>query len=483
MTALAAGLGCQRAKPTGPFAADARARSGTRVTTEPLSAVDQPGAVDTSRTELSDYVVGPSLEMRRNEKPTVRPLAVGGHAAPRGPAAVGSIVDPAATIEEQIRPPSESVNGQGTAAAAAATTAPATRSVRVGASRGEYLTIGGVVAEVNGQPIYANKVLAAIEPKLAAMARNMEAREFRAEASSEIAQKIVDFIENELEFAAASRYLDAQEKEYAQLLTEKWRQDQVNLAGGSEELARRRYRERGEDFDERVKEMYRVNMSRLFYQKRVWPRVQVSAAEMRREYDRQLATKYTVHDRAKFRLIKIEPSKIGDPSVAADRAAELRTRAESEDFATLAEFSTDPVLARNGGLLPTPGGDGFFTRGTFAVEDVEAAVWALQPGEVTDVIDAGDAFYIAKLEAKESGKTIPFEAESTQDEIRQTLQAQQFAERRQRMQEKLMADAVVRGDPRLDPQSMQIAVEIAMQRYPSWRGGATAAATTPAAAE
>lgn len=484
LSLLAADAGCQRAKPTGPFAADARARGGTRVATEPLSRVDQPGVVDASRTEMSDYVVGPSVEMRRDEKPTVRPLAVGGRAAAREPAAVGGVVDPSATIAEQIRPPSETADRRNQQDSS--TTAPATQALRVGATRGEFLTIGGVVAEVNGQPIYANKVLSALEPKLAAMARNMDARQFRAEAASEISQKIVDFIENELEFAAASRELDAQEKEYARLLTEKWRQDQVNLAGGSEELARRRFRERGENFDERVKEMYRVNMSRLFYQKRVWPRVQVSAAEMRREYDRQRTTKFTVHDRAKFRLIKIDPSQVGDASVAADRAAELRKRAETEDFARLAEYSTDSVLARNGGLLPSPAGDGFYTRGSFAVEEVEEAVWKLQPGEVTDVIDTGNAFYIAKLEEKESGKTLPFEAESTQDEIRRSLQATQFAEMRQRQQEMLMADAVVRGDPRLEPASMQTALDIAMQRYPAWRGtetAATKATTTPTAAE
>lgn len=469
-TSLLFVIGCARAEPSGPFAADARAGSSSRVSAEPLSPVDQPGAIDAARVEHSDYVVGPSLEMRQDKKPTVRPLAVGGSPAPRDPAATNEpIPEPSSTIEQQIRPPSESKSIETTQPSIAAT-GPATQSARVGASRGEFLTIGGVVAEVNGQPIYADKVLAPLTPALAVMAKEMDEREFRAKASQQISFKIVEFIENELEFAAASRYLDQQEKEFANYLTEKWRQDQTALAGGSVELARRRFDDRGENFDERVKEMHRVNMSRLFYQKRVWPRVQVSAADMRREYDRNLAGKYSVHERAKFRLIKIDPSKVGDAKVAADRAAELKKRAETEDFAKLAEFSTDPVLARTGGQLPTPSGDGYFDRGSFAVDKVEEAVWALEPGQVSDVIDAGDAFYIAKLEQKEGGKTIPFEAESTQEEIRRTLEAQQFSAMRQAQQEKLMADATVRGDPRLDPAAMQTAVEIAMQRYKAWRG-------------
>ena len=50
---------------------------------------------------------------------------------------------------------------------------PATRPTSAAASPGTYLTIGGVVAEVNSVPIYAHKVISQIEPLLAAQARQL----------------------------------------------------------------------------------------------------------------------------------------------------------------------------------------------------------------------------------------------------------------------------------------------------------------------
>ncbi len=57
-----------------------------------------------------------------------------------------------------------------------------------------------------------------------------------------------------------------------------------------------------------------------------------------------------------------------------------------EDFAALArEFSLDRVTAENGGDL------GFFARGSLLVPEVEAAAFALQPGEVSEIISVTDA--------------------------------------------------------------------------------------------
>ena len=44
---------------------------------------------------------------------------------------------------------------------------------------GGYKTLGGVVSEVNGNPIYANKVLRQLTPELAARAPDMDEPQFR----------------------------------------------------------------------------------------------------------------------------------------------------------------------------------------------------------------------------------------------------------------------------------------------------------------
>jgi parvulin-like peptidyl-prolyl isomerase len=453
---LAAGM-CGCAGREHPQALEPRAFAQEQggIASEPMSPVDQPG------------VVGPGLRLRSGEPPQPEVMGVpnGGGASPKSQSS-GAIEPLSPAVVEQVRSPAEPAS----APAASSTRTASTTSAQADAQ--PFLTVGGLVAEANGTPIYADRVLTPLEPALAAQAREMDREQFRAYATSEISKKILDFINVELEYAAAQRYLTPEEKKIADMMTERWRQQQITVAGGSLELARRKFAERGEDFDERVVEQQRIFMSQLFYQKRVVPRIQVTAQDMRRYYERNLATEFTVADRAKFRMIKIEPAKVGDAKVAMNRIQDLRKRAAAgEDFAALAELSTDPILARNGGQLPTAGGDGFINKGAFALEKVEEAVWALQPGEVTPVIDAGGAFYIAKLEQKEKGRTLPFEAEQTQETIRRKLESRQFAQMRGEILENLNRNAIVRGDPRRDPQMMRPAIDIAMQRYPAWHRG------------
>src|SRR5947207_9567824 len=84
------------------------------------------------------------------------------------------------------------------------TTRPATRPV-VGASSGTFMYIGTVVAEVNGQPIYADKILTKVDTELSAKAPILEPREFKLAAISAIDRQINYEIHLEIEFAGAQR--------------------------------------------------------------------------------------------------------------------------------------------------------------------------------------------------------------------------------------------------------------------------------------
>jgi parvulin-like peptidyl-prolyl isomerase len=69
---------------------------------------------------------------------------------------------------------------------------------------------------------------------------------------------------------------------------------------------------------------------------------------------------------------------VADPALAQSLLELIRS---GEDFATVAEEnSLDQVTAQSGGDL------GFFARGSLLVPTVEAAAFALQPGEVSEVI-------------------------------------------------------------------------------------------------
>jgi len=100
-------------------------------------------------------------------------------------------------------------------------------------------------------------------------------------------------------------------------------------------------------------------------------------------------------------------------------------------------------------------------------------VWQLQqPGQVTEVIEVGDSFYIARLENRKPGRVRPFDDESVQKQIYETLARQQRARHQEQMQQKLLKQAIV--DP--DPPITAPVLEMAMQKYAQWAAGSQSAA-------
>lgn len=343
---------------------------------------------------------------------------------------------------------------------------PTSRPLGPGASLNNYQTIGAVVTNVSGTPIYADKVIAALTPLLKSEAKQRDADSYKQLAKSEINKQVEAMINNELEYAAASQNLGKDEKTFAENYTSRWRADQITQAGGSLEVARHKAQADGSDFDEMVSEEYRKVFVQLFYQKKVFPKVQVTAADMRRYYDQHVHDEFSQVDQAKFRVIKITPKNMGGRSAAIEKIHQLHDQAaRGDDFEKLAKgINHDPALMRSGGLIG--GGDGWVQKGSYAVTDVEDAVWKLQPGQVSDVIESDGNFYIAKLEDRKLGKTRAFEDEDVQLAIRDKLTKQQMTTRRDQLRKKLMENSVIYPYP---PETAPV-LEIAMQKYPQWAG-------------
>lgn len=375
---------------------------------------------------------------------------------PEAPPPVESVTSVSEAVRENVQLPSGAGGGAGSAG-----------PVRTGVGAGYAVTIGSVVCEVNGSPIYADKVLNSLERVFAAEAKRRNERAFRQYARAEVEKQVTLFVETELAFAAAKKNLDAREQALAQAHTMDWRARQITQAGGSIEQARAKSAAEGKSFEELVEEEYRINMVRIYYQKRLMPRAQVRADEMRRYYNQSQATLFSEHAQAHFRVIKIDAAKTGGEGPARDKINNLRERAvRGEDFAELARtVNDDPHLMRVGGDV------GFVERGAFAVEAVEEAVWKLkEPGEVTDVIPVGGAFYIAKLEQRKPGRVRPFEEDAVQAQIKKALQGEMLATLRSREREMLMRDAIVYPYPPL----YDVVVDMAMQKYPTWAAAADA---------
>ncbi|MBL6764284.1 MAG: peptidylprolyl isomerase [Verrucomicrobiae bacterium] len=89
---------------------------------------------------------------------------------------------------------------------------------------------------------------------------------------------------------------------------------------------------------------------------------------------------------------------------ALSKAEALLKRAKAgEDFAKLVEmFSEDPGSKSHGGIYA-------FARGQMAVE-FETAAFALQPGQLSDVIETGYGFHVIKMLDRRPSRTLPYEA-------------------------------------------------------------------------
>ena len=369
----------------------------------------------------------------------------------------------APVVAENVKTPSEqAATPHAPSTTQAASTAPANI-----VPSGEYMTIGGVVAEVNGTPIYANRVLSQVEKDLAAKARDLDVKQFSQYALQKLTEAREYCINNELEFAAAQRNLDEKDRQLADRLTTDWRQRQITEAGGSLELTRRKAATEGLNFDDLVQEQYRKFMTQIYYTKRVLPRIQITAQDMRDYYRTHKDTEFTQHEQVHFRMIKIDPAAVGGREAAIAKVKEAQDKAaRGFDFAELAKsYSTDPNLARTGGDV------GWIQKGSFRLEKVEQAAFELQPGQVSqNFIEEDGAFYIVKVEERKVGHVQPFDDPTVQDSIYSTLRARQFRALREQVIRQLTANAIIRKNNDL----LQTVVEMAMQRYPQWAAAGNA---------
>jgi peptidyl-prolyl cis-trans isomerase D len=156
--------------------------------------------------------------------------------------------------------------------------------------------------------------------------------------------------------------------------------------------------------------------------------VQVTDEALRAFYDQVAAERYTTTERRQARHILIETG--SDEAAAKARAEKLATEAKAgADFAALAsQNSDDPGSKGQGGDL------GWATRDSFVAPFADA-LFAMQPGQVSDPVKTQFGYHIIKLEAVEPGAQRPFEdvrAELEADYRREQAQSV-FYERSQQL--------------------------------------------------
>jgi len=136
-------------------------------------------------------------------------------------------------------------------------------------------------------------------------------------------------------------------------------------------------------------------------------KIQVSETEMREFYEANRA-KYTEDESYRARHIFFKTNeKSGEEEIKISMKNALMVLAEAKsgkDFIELAKtYSEDPAARKDGGDL------GIFKKGDMQPE-LESAIVAMKPGEVSELVYTPVGFHIIKLEERISGKLKPFDS-------------------------------------------------------------------------
>jgi peptidyl-prolyl cis-trans isomerase D len=148
-----------------------------------------------------------------------------------------------------------------------------------------------------------------------------------------------------------------------------------------------------------------------------------------RKYYAENASRYAVAEerRASHILVKVDPDKPAADKAAAKKKAEdllAQVRKAPASFAEVAKKNSDDTgSAAKGGDLD------FFGRGMM-VKPFEDAVFAMKPGEISNVVESDFGFHVITLTAVKGGDKKPFEAvrAAIEAEVRKSLAQKKYAE-------------------------------------------------------
>jgi len=143
----------------------------------------------------------------------------------------------------------------------------------------------------------------------------------------------------------------------------------------------------------------------------------VTTQEVQARYNENIGT-YSQPEQVRASHILFQTDGENDDAVReAAEAVLVRARA-GEDFAELAREFSDDTSAESGGDL------GYFGRGAM-VPEFELSAWALEPGEISDLVETPYGFHIIQLVDKQAATT------RTIDEVRPQIEDQIKAEEAQ----------------------------------------------------
>ena len=172
----------------------------------------------------------------------------------------------------------------------------------------------------------------------------------------------------------------------------------------------------------------------------ILPSIDVSDEEIRAFYDAN-AEQMKIPEEIHARHILVKPA--GDDE-AAKRAAEDKIAGIQKELMDGADFEAIAIEYSEGPSGPRGGDLGFFGRGQM-VPAFEEAAFALQPGEISDIVETEFGFHIIKVDERSEGRAVPYMEAS--ERLYEHLTQEKLQESMKKLVEGLQATAQIVNAP------------------------------------
>ncbi len=314
---------------------------------------------------------------------------------------------------------------------------------------GEPEVVGSSTIQVNGRLISVDDVLRGAHRPLTEAASAPEPA-FRHRAAEIILDETRFQIGQALLATEARRRMTEDQERIVDAEMERIRRAMIASAGGSRTELQNRLREEGLTFQEFLDAQREQLMVQLYLRSRFTPEVSVTRRELW-DYYQENIDEFSTPKRVQMQIIAApadayvpdEPN--GAPtslelSAARDKARQRIEEAaeqlrQGRDFAEVVNEYSEGVRADRDGIWP------LMPEGSFRLEEVEQAAFELAQGEVSDIIETDDGFYIVRAHRVEPGDVVQFQ--QAQEEIRETLMQSRYERLTQEYMDNLLGEATI----------------------------------------
>lgn len=294
---------------------------------------------------------------------------------------------------------------------------------------GRWYTVDAMVGQVNGESVYASEVLNPIDGQLRALSQSVRPREFVEQASRLVRGQLDQVVLDRLILAEAEAQLSLDEQARLRMIMADIRAELVRKHGqGSAELADGVLQEKtGFGLDQTLRRERQKLLIGTYQQRHVMPKIDVSRADIEREYESNLEM-YRPHPARTVRMI-----------VVADAETAGAVEQALNDGQSFAEVAADDTVNTY-----KPSDAGLFAEGltdteVFGEAQLNEAVASLGAGEFAGPMTLGDNrqawLCVETIERREARSLQDAQMEIEQRLRQRQLQLLTMQERRRLMAE------------------------------------------------